>query len=59
MRKRLLLITLALCMLVLGINLITRSGYISGQMRGRVVTLAREELGFDAGMDSLVFNFFP
>ncbi|MBI5694547.1 MAG: translocation/assembly module TamB domain-containing protein, partial [Nitrospirae bacterium] len=47
------------CMLVLGINLITRSGYISGQMRGRVVTLAREELGFDAGMDSLVFNFFP
>lgn len=59
MKKRLVLIALAIIILLAGINLFTRGGYFSGIVKDRVVAEARRKLGYEAGMDRLVFNLFP
>ena len=59
MKKRLFYITIALIALVVGLNLIARGESISGKVERFVIAKAREELGFDVGMDRLVVNFFP
>jgi len=59
LKKRLFLLTLAIVLLVVGINIAVRGEYISGKIRDRVVELARKELGLDVGMEGLVFNVFP
>ena len=59
MKRRLVFITLAAVLLVAGINLFTRGAYISGKVRAYVVEKAREATGYDVGLSSLVFNFFP
>ncbi len=46
-------------MLLLGINLITRGEYLSGRVREAIVEAARGRLGYEVGMERLVFNFFP
>lgn len=52
-------ITAAIVLLLVGINVITRGDYLSGRVREAVVEAARGRLGYEAGMDRLVFNFFP
>ncbi len=59
MKKRALLILLALALLVGGINLFTRGRYFSGKIKSYVIERAGRELGMNIGMDRLVFNFFP
>jgi len=59
MKRRLLFITLAIVVLVAGVNLVTRGEYLSGKVRALIVEKAREKLGYEAGMERLVFNFFP
>lgn len=59
MKIRLLLITLAVAVLVVGINLMTRGEYLSGRVRALIVEKAHDALGYEVGMDNLVFNFFP
>lgn len=59
MKRRLFFIAVAVAVLVIGTNLITRGPLISGKVKGFIVETARKELGLDTGMDRLVFNFFP
>ncbi|MHB8174593.1 MAG: AsmA family protein, partial [Nitrospirota bacterium] len=59
MKKRALLILLALALLVGGINLFTRGRYFSGKIKAYILAQAGRELGIKVGMDRLVFNFFP
>ena len=59
MKKRLILIALAIIILLVGINLFTRGDYFSGMVKERVVVEARQKLGYEVGMDRLVFNLFP
>ena len=59
MKRRLILIVLAIIVLLAGINLFTRGSYFSGMVKERVVAEARQQLGYEAGMDRLVFNLFP
>ena len=59
MKRRLILITLALTLLVVGMNLLTRGEYLSGKVKGYIVAAARQELGYDVGMGAVVLNFFP
>jgi len=59
LKKRLLLLTLAIVLLVVGVNVVVRGDYISGKIRDRIVELARKELKLDVGMERLVFNLFP
>ncbi len=59
MKKRALLILLALALLVGGINLFTRGRYFSGKIKTYIVEQAGRELGMKVGMRGLVFNFFP
>ena len=59
MKRRLLLITLALVLLVVGMNLIVRGAYISGRVQAYVVSEARKSLGYEVGMEKVVVNFFP
>jgi autotransporter translocation and assembly factor TamB len=58
-KKRLFYITAALVLLVVGINFVARGDYISGKVRDFILEKAQEKLGYELGMDRLVFNFFP
>jgi len=59
LKKRLILITFYAVVLIVGIDLILRGSYFSGKIEGRLIAEARQSLGYEVGMERLVFNFFP
>jgi hypothetical protein len=58
-KRKFLLIFAAVVVLVIALNLFTRGSYISGKIEKYAIEQARDAVGYELGMDKLVFNFLP